>query len=244
MRSASRSASADSLSPHVRRVRLMIVAVSPDRRRRSGRIGPLDHLLHLVGHAGHGVDDLLVAVGARHRADEARRRAPPLLDDRWRPSGTSAWRRLLSAIVRPRDPNIARITLDHRLVAHERDAHHRGDGVAGDVVLGRAEAAAADHGVAAVQRDAAAPRRCGRGCRRPWSGSASRSRPGRAARRSTTSWCRRSARAAARCRWRRLHSAWSGRLRDAGWRPDRWISRRRGPSWWRRCDRRAGTGRR
>ena len=60
---------------------------------------------------------------------------------------------------------------------------------------------------AAIERELGAPRRCGRGCRRPWSGSGSRCRPARAARRSTTSWCRRSGRAAARCRRRRPRSS-------------------------------------
>ena len=91
---------------------------------------------------------------------------------------------------------------------HQLDAHHLGDHVAGDVVLGRAQAAAHD----APRRCAPGrPRRRGRrsapGCRPPSPGSRSRCRPGPAARRSTTSWCRRSGRAAARCRRPRPHSA-------------------------------------
>ena len=39
----------------------------------------------------------------------------------------------------------------HRLVQLERDAQHLGDGLPGDVVLGRPEPAAADHRVAAGQ---------------------------------------------------------------------------------------------
>ena len=44
--------------------------------------------------------------------------------------------------------------VDDRLVAHERHVHHLGDGLAGDVVLGRAEPAAHDDAVAAGQRRA------------------------------------------------------------------------------------------
>ena len=51
----------------------------PARRWRSGRIASVDDLLHLVGHAGHGVDDLLdraaVGTGPGDRADQARRGA-------------------------------------------------------------------------------------------------------------------------------------------------------------------------
>ena len=59
MRSASRSARPDSLSPHVRSVRLTITAGRPPAAQ-VGQDRPLDHLLHLVRHAGHGVDDLAV----------------------------------------------------------------------------------------------------------------------------------------------------------------------------------------
>ena len=60
--------------------------------------------------------------------------------------------------------------LDHAVVAHQRHAHHLGDGLPGDVVLGRAEPAADDHGVAAGD-GRPARRRSGRGCRPPSSGS-------------------------------------------------------------------------
>ncbi len=48
----------------------------------------------------------------------------------------------------------ARDDVDDRLVAHERDVHDVGDGLAGDVVLGGPEPAAHDDAVAAGQRRA------------------------------------------------------------------------------------------
>ena len=44
--------------------------------------------------------------------------------------------------------------LDDGRVPLERDSHHLGDGLAGDVVLGGTEPPAHDHAVTAVQRDA------------------------------------------------------------------------------------------
>ena len=52
---------------------------------------------------------------------------------------------------------MARMRVVDRRVAHELDAHHLGDDLAGDVVLRGPEAAAHDHRVAAVERDAAWP---------------------------------------------------------------------------------------
>ena len=57
-RGATSSASVDSASPQVRRVRLTMVAEVPERRLQIGDDGPPDHLAHLVGDAGDGVDDL------------------------------------------------------------------------------------------------------------------------------------------------------------------------------------------
>ena len=55
-------------------------------------------------------------------------------------------------MTRPRDlEHVADLGGD-RLVPPHLHAHDAGDDVAGDVVLGRAEAAAADHGIAALQR--------------------------------------------------------------------------------------------
>ena len=163
------------------------------------------HLLHLERHARHGVDDLVDPAGGRPgSAGRARCRAAR---QRCAPSGTSAWRRLLAGMSRPRLPNMARIRSTTSASRTRSTPITSAMRVAGDVVLGRPEPAAHDHRVGAVERDAAARRPCGRGCRRPWIWIVDcRSRPAPAARRSTTSWCRRSDRAAARSRWRRLRT--------------------------------------
>ena len=70
------------------------------------------------------------------------------------PTGTSAWRPLLSGMARPRELNISamRATISgSRTSAH---AHDLGDGVTGDVVVGGAEPAAHHDTVAAGQRRA------------------------------------------------------------------------------------------
>ena len=54
------------------------------------------------------------------------------------PSGTIAWRRLFSAIRRPRGANISRMTSATSSSRSQLDAHHRGDRLAGEVVVGRA----------------------------------------------------------------------------------------------------------
>ena len=67
------------------------------------------------------------------------------------PTGTSAWRALLADMVRPRVPEEPGDDVDDLLVADQLDAHDVGDGLAGDVVLGRPQAAADDDPVAAGQ---------------------------------------------------------------------------------------------
>ena len=74
-----------------------------------GQHGALDHLLHLVRHTGHRVDDLVDAVD-RDGTDQARRRAASLRDDRLRRPAPCAWRRLLAAMYRPREANMLVIT--------------------------------------------------------------------------------------------------------------------------------------
>jgi len=111
-----------------------------------GQDGPRHHLVHLVGHARHRVDDL-----AADRADETRRRAGHLGDRR------GADRDVGLALVVLRHGPAARLehgadALDDRRVAHQRDTHDVGQHFAGDVVLGGAEPAAADHRVGPFQR--------------------------------------------------------------------------------------------
>jgi hypothetical protein len=102
---ATDSASADSLAPQVRRTRLMITDVVPGAlaSHQVGQDRAFEHVGHLVGHARHGVDDLLadgqISPGA----------VPRVCGMIVAPRGTSACRRLFSGIARPRAPNIARI---------------------------------------------------------------------------------------------------------------------------------------
>ncbi len=71
------------------------------------------------------------------------------------PTGTSAWRRLLSVIVRPREANIARITSADRLVAHERRTPITAAiACAGQIVVGGPEATAHDDGVGVGEQTA------------------------------------------------------------------------------------------
>ena len=68
------------LAPHACSTRLAITDGSPARAPQVGQHGPLEHLVHLVRHAGHGVDHLRRR--RPDRADQPRRGAPRLRDDR------------------------------------------------------------------------------------------------------------------------------------------------------------------
>ena len=106
-----------------------------------GQHGALEHLLHLVGHAGHGVDDPIA-----HRADQPGRGAARLGDHR-RPVGHH---RLAKVAFGHRSaPGCEHVSdrLGHRLVGAKLDPHHLGDRLTGDVVVGGAEPAAHDHRV-------------------------------------------------------------------------------------------------
>ena len=168
----------------------------PTARSRSGITWSVHHLLHLVRHAGHRVDDLAVADRAR-----AGPGAVPIgFGIASPPSGMSAWRRLFCGHVAAADAEHRRDVLDELLAPLERHAHHLGDRVAGEVVLGRAEPAAHDARRRPRRAGRAAPRRCAPGCRRPRGARRCRCPTRRAARRSTRCSCRRSGRAAARSR--------------------------------------------
>ena len=175
---------------------------SPGPSRRSGRIVRLHHLLHLPRHPGHRVDHLVADCG--HRSPGA---VPGCGLEELGAVGRYAWSRLLSGMWRSRPRNIQRMRSARSSSNTSSTPITRADRLPGDVVLGRAQAAAADDRIAALER--------------PRSRSTIRSRlsptlvwkcgvdarQARAARRSTTSWCRRSGRAAAPSRWRRPHSA-------------------------------------
>ena len=149
MWSARASARPDSLMPQVRMTRLAMTpaALAPlgHPPLQVGGDGPLEHVGHLVGHAGDGVDHLV-----SHRADEPGG-GPLGLGDDGGPFGHVG----LAQIGVGHLPAPARRTwsgsLDHLVVAAQRDVHHLGDGLAGDVVLGGAEAAADDDPVAPGQ---------------------------------------------------------------------------------------------
>ena len=225
MWSASFSARPDSLSPQVRSVRDRMTATVPARRARSGRMAPRHDLLHLVRHARHGVDRPCrppgrSGPGAVPGCGSAMAVAP---------SGTSAWRRLLAGMRRPRAANRSRMRSAASSSVTRRDAHDRGDGVAGDVVLRRPQAAAHDHGVGPAERQLERGRRSGRGCRPPPARGCGRCRRAPAARPARPSWCRRSGRAAARCptattsqRTVAPRCRARRRRRQAGPRPRRW----------------------
>ena len=131
-----------------------------------GQHGPLDHLLHLVRHAGHGVDDL---VDARPYGQISPGAVPRVCGMTVAPTGTSAWRRLFAGHRAGRAS--ANMLADHVgdgvVRAPARHAHHRGDRLAGEVVVGRPEPTAHDHRVGVLEQRGAARPRCGRGCRRP-----------------------------------------------------------------------------
>ena len=146
-RSAIISARPDSDAPHVFSERDTIAACSPARASRSGSTCSRDHQLHLVGHAGHRVDDLVADRGA-----DARARCRPSSGWARRRPGCRHWRRLLAGMSRPRPPNSARDPLDELLAPLELDAHDLGDRLAGDVVGGRPEPAAHDDRVGCVEQ--------------------------------------------------------------------------------------------
>ena len=162
-RCATISASADSDVPHVFSDRDTIVDASPRASRRSGITCSRDHLLHLVRHARHRVDDLAVA----DRAAPDPGAVPIGFGIASPPSGMSAWRRLFAGMSRSRGAEHRRDLLGELHAAHERHAHQLGDRVACQVVLGRAEPAADEHRVGARRAGRAARRRSAPGCRRP-----------------------------------------------------------------------------
>ena len=225
MRSARRSARPDSLSPQVRSVR------RNDRDRahpavRAGRAAPPARASRPSRGARPGtrVDHLLdgLAVGALTATGQIRPGAVPLvwpIDRRprrarrpgrgcCRASSRSAWRTSPGS----RSTRSGSRTSSTPITSAST--------VTGDVVVGRAQPAAHDHRVAAapsggrsaathavaVVADLGLEERVDAGA-------------ARAARRSTTSWCRRSARAAARCRPRRLRNAWGEHRRQPGGGP-------------------------
>ena len=110
-----------------------------------GEHGPGEHVGQLVGDAGQRVDHLVP-----HRADQPRSRAHGLGDDGRPPGHVGLAGVALGHVPAPR-PEEPGDELDDGRVALERHVHHRGDGVAGDVVVGGTEPAAHDHAVGAGQ---------------------------------------------------------------------------------------------
>ncbi len=105
-----------------------------------------DHLLHLVRHAGHRVHDLAVGqltLEPGRGADRVRDRLTPVGDIG------------LAQVVLRHVPDPGAEHLGDRLrelvVTHQRDTHELCDRIAGQVVLGRAETAADEHGVGPLE---------------------------------------------------------------------------------------------
>ena len=178
----------------------------------AGRGGPPARPCRCIscGHAGHGVDDLVLAAGGRHRADQAGGGSPGLVDD-----GGALGHVGLAEVVLGHAPTTR---LEHRPdpspMASSRtqvDAHDLGDGLPGDVVLRRAEPAAADDGVRSLERLADAGDHPIVVVADPDRTQAVDAGRGRAGCRSTPSSSRPPSPGAARYRWRRLHSASAGR---------------------------------
>jgi hypothetical protein len=99
--------------------------------------------VHLVGDTRHGVDDLL-----SDRADQARCRTHRLWDQRrpfWHIGLPAVVLRHLTTARGEHRPD----ALEHLRISPQRDVHHFGDRLTGDVVLRRTEASAHDDGVAA-----------------------------------------------------------------------------------------------
>ena len=214
MTSSRRSLRPLSLSPHVRSTRLAITAGSPTAATQVGQDGPLDHVLHLVRHARHGVDDL---VDRRPTGQISPGAVPRVCGMTVAPTGHHAPGAGCSRPSRrPRDGEHLADRVGDVVVGLQLDAHHRGDRLAGEVVVGRPEAAAHDHRIGLGEQARAARPRCGRVVADLHLAAASRCRRRRAARRSTTSWCRRSGRAAARCRRRPRRSACQATSHGAG----------------------------
>ena len=110
-----------------------------------GDDAPVEHVVHLVRYAGHGEHHLLHAVD-RHGADETGRGAARLRDDR----GAGRHHRLAQIVLGHSAASAGEHVADdvaERLVEFEVDAHHPGDRLTGQVVVGGSETAAHDDGV-------------------------------------------------------------------------------------------------
>ena len=208
-RRARRSSSPLSLSPHVRSTRLTMTDGSPERRRRSGSTARSTISFISCGTPGHGVDDLAVA----DRADQPGRRAPGLGDDR-RPDGHQ---------------RLAQVVVGHGPAArreHLADARRRPPrpgrsatpitSAIASRVMSSWVGPSPPHTITASAARQRRPQRvddAGQVVAHLDLEVASRCRRRRAARRSRPSWCRRSGRAAARCRPRprRTTSPWRHR---------------------------------
>src|SRR6185436_15326151 len=105
---SSRSLSPLSLSPHVRRVRLAISPVSPDRRRRSGNTAR--STISFISCGTPGTAYITFSAPSTTTGQINPGAVPRVCGITSAPTGTMAWRRLLAAMYRPRDSNIPAIT--------------------------------------------------------------------------------------------------------------------------------------
>ena len=104
---------------------------------------PLHHLVHLIGHTGHGVDHLLP-----DRADEAGRGTDPLLDHRG-PGGHLGLPGVVGGHLAASRDEHRSDPIENRLIEHKLHVHHGRDRLARDVVLCRPEPTADYNGVRA-----------------------------------------------------------------------------------------------
>ena len=105
-----------------------------------------DHLLHLVRHPGHRVDDARAAVGQLERGADAGRGADRIRD-RLGTDGDVGLAQVVLGHLAGAGPEDPLDVVDELLAPLELDAHDLGDHLAGDVVGRGPDAAADDHGV-------------------------------------------------------------------------------------------------
>ena len=179
-----------------------ITAVVARPRAQVGQDRPLEHLLHLVGHAGHRVDDL-VADRADQPGRGARRCGMTVA-----PDGHVG---LAQVVRRPCAGLGARTSRGcARRSSSSRTSSTPITSAIASRVMSSWVGPRPPHTItasAAVEREPQRRHDAGQVVADLGLESASRCRRARAAHRSRTSWCRRSGRAAARCRRRRPRSA-------------------------------------
>ena len=146
-RCATISASADSDVPHVFSERDTITAASPDRRSRSGTTCSVT--INCISYGTPGTAYTTFPFPSSHSNPGA---VPIGFGDRVPAVGDVGLAQVVLRHVAQPGAEHRRNVLRQCHVAHEPDTHHLRDRVAGQVVLGRAEAAAHEHRVGPVEQ--------------------------------------------------------------------------------------------